>query len=318
MSTVHFLNVNPGDCSVIQHATGRCSVIDICCGYTKENRLLKAMLERERNFRRADYPTNPIDYIKRIGVSAIHRFIVTHPDMDHLDGLDALATTFDIVNFWDSGITREKPPFEGARYKEEDWDRYISLRDGTDGNTSVNAVAGNRFRYANKNEENGNDVDGLYILAPDEGLVRRAMETEDMNDASYVILYRSVGGRILFTGDAHDDTFDYVIKNYADDVRNCSVMIAPHHGRKSDREHDFLDVVNPGLTLFGYAPSDHLAYGAYSSRKLPVLTSNAMGDIVLDCENGTITVYVENPHEVQDKTKRNAQGYYLLGSITRK
>jgi len=32
-------------------------------------------------------------------------------------------------------------------------------------------------------------------------------------------------------------------------------MIAPHHGRDSDRSYDFLDTVNPQLTLFGCAPS---------------------------------------------------------------
>jgi len=144
------------------------------------------------------------------------------------------------------------------------------------------------------------------------------METGDMNDASYVILYRSAGGRILFTGDAHDDTFEYVLTHYEKDVRDCSVMIAPHHGRDSDREHDFLDVVNPGVTLFGYAPSEHLAYQAYRSRDLPILTSNQTGDMVLECADDTIKIYVENIHcDDIDIHQKNSQGYYLRGSISR-
>src|SRR5690606_30425088 len=98
---------------------------------------------------------------------------------------------------------------------------------------------------------------------------------------------------------------------------NCSVMIAPHHARHSDREHDSLDVVNPGVTLFGYAPSEHLPYGAYNSRNLPIITSNSAGDIVLEGANGTIEIYVENPHAAADLHRTNAQGYYYYASITR-
>src|SRR5690606_30242447 len=111
MSTAHFWNINPGACAVIEHNSGRCSVIDICCGYTEEDRTLKMYMERQRNFRRADYPTNPLDYIERLGERSIFRFITTHPDMDHLDGLNPLANKFPILNFWDSGVRREKPDF---------------------------------------------------------------------------------------------------------------------------------------------------------------------------------------------------------------
>lgn len=30
MSTIHFLNVNDGDCSWIKHESGRVTVIDVC------------------------------------------------------------------------------------------------------------------------------------------------------------------------------------------------------------------------------------------------------------------------------------------------
>jgi competence protein ComEC len=309
--------VNPGDCSIIQHNSGRVSVIDVCCGYTDESVLEKILRTAQGNFRHGDYPTNPIEYLKRLVVKDVWRFISTHPDMDHLDGFHALGSAFPIGNFWHSGVRRDKPPFGGTRYKEADWDYYVKVRDNQARVNSAIRQAGDLFPYANQKADEGSRIDGLYILAPDQKLVDRAMQTDDMNDASYVILYRSAGGRILFTGDAHDDTFDYVLKYYADDIKNCSVLIAPHHGRKSDREHDFLDVVKPGLTLFGYAPSEHLAYGAYRSRKLPVLTSTEAGDIVLECEEKTIRVYVENIHCEVDVQRKNSQGYYYHGEISR-
>lgn len=34
---IHFLNVLNGDCTIIEHETGRVSVIDICNGNVKDN-----------------------------------------------------------------------------------------------------------------------------------------------------------------------------------------------------------------------------------------------------------------------------------------
>ena len=58
------------------------------------------------------------------------RFILTHPDMDHLDGFDELMNTYGILNFWDSGVRKDKGDFRQCpNYKEADWDRYVRVRD---------------------------------------------------------------------------------------------------------------------------------------------------------------------------------------------
>src|SRR5205807_6583268 len=102
---------------------------------------------------------------------------------------------------------------------------------------------------------------------------------------SYVILYKTDNHRILFGGDSHDDTWERILANHKDDVSDVDVLVAPHHGRSSDRSYEFLDVVNPALTLFGNAPSEHLAYGAFSSRDLPIITNNQAGCVLLDTES---------------------------------
>ena len=42
------------------------------------------------NHQQKNYPVNPIQYLKDFGVSTIFRFILTHPDMDHMDGMKSL------------------------------------------------------------------------------------------------------------------------------------------------------------------------------------------------------------------------------------
>ena len=89
-------------------------------------------------------------------------------------------------------------------------------------------------------------------------MVADANEAGDWNDSSYVILYRSCGKRILFASDSHDSTWEYILDNWKSSVKNVDVLIAPHHGRDSGRDYEFLKVVKPRVTLFGNAPSEHL------------------------------------------------------------
>src|SRR5438045_2107068 len=101
MAVIHFLNVLEGDCNIIQHDSGRLSVIDVSNAYneedTPEEKVVKAsqarkqMLERtnvpsdKKDYGQKKIPDNPVDYIKNnIKTSDIFRFIITHPDMDHL------------------------------------------------------------------------------------------------------------------------------------------------------------------------------------------------------------------------------------------
>ena len=323
MARVHFLNVKEGDCTIIQHVSGRATMVDICCGnYIEEPRRGLAIDETavsiRGNFRMCEHPTNPVQYARQIGIERFWRFVLTHPDMDHMDGLDTLFREIGFDNFWETGVRREEPDFsERGCYRREDWDRYTRLCNGV-GVTTLHNLAGSRFRFANKLEDGSGGGDGLYILAPDSSLVTEASRSDDVNDGSYVLLYRSAGGRVLIPGDAHDATWEYVLNNYEDDVMDCSVMIAPHHGRDSDRAFDFLNRVRPKLTLFGCAPCQHLGYSAWSNRGLQVVTSNQAGNIVLDVNNGSIDVYVENGrfanafHGPHFFVRRSSSGYQLM------
>ncbi len=70
------------------------------------------------------------------------------------------------------------------------------------------------------------------------------------------------------------------------------VLIAPHHGRDSGRSYEFLDVVRPKLTLFGNAPSEHLAYDEWNRRDLLFITNNQAGTVVLDITVDALSVFV--------------------------
>jgi competence protein ComEC len=333
MPRIHFLNVGRGDCHIIEHGSNRVTMIDIC-GANADEEQMKASATMRDLFESlepttqpsVDYgmrhrSTNPIAYMKSNGLAAPFRFILSHPDCDHLDGFNALWDEFRPSNFWDNGLRKTKPDFGEGPYLEADWDAYEAVRDRKRGGvTIVTPIAGAKFSFANQGDPE-NRGDCLEIVAPDANLVETANESEDHNDGSYVIVYRSAGGKVIFPGDAHDGTWEYVLKNHSALGANCAVLIAPHHGRDSDRSHDFLDTLKPKLTLFGYADSEHLSYDAYNQRGLLHITNNQAGNVVMDANSNGIDVFVENRKFAETfnafDAARTCCGSYFIGTISK-
>ncbi|AEI52158.1 ComEC/Rec2 family competence protein [Runella slithyformis] len=322
MPRIHFLNVLEGDCNIIQHDSGRVTVMDVSNAYdsydTPEEKAVKASQQRKEmlnrtnvpsgktDYRQKQIPDNPIEYLKNnLNVSNIFRFIVTHPDMDHLDGIKDLYSAFSIQNMWDTDNDKyidTNNYFAG--YNKEDWKFYTQLRTGKIPNTqrcTFYAGDSNSF-YAE---------DSIKILSPTPALVVNANRTKDYNDASYVLLFTSPkkgGGvwKFLFAGDSHDDSWNYILNNYRQDVSNVDVLFAPHHGRDSSRDYSFLKVLKPRLTLFGNADSKHLAYNCYPGPPTGIrITNNQAGYVILDVNESRLIVYVKHYDFARDfRSKR--------------
>jgi competence protein ComEC len=305
MSVIHFLNVGSGDCNIIQHNSGHVSVIDVSYAESLIKVAKSYNLSEEKiiekaisgNFNRKDNPENPILYLKKFKIDTIFRYIQTHPDMDHMDGIKDLFNSFSVINFWDTNNNEVKDFADNkTRFKEEDWKFYKNLRDKKpqDDPKRLTLYSDSIGKYFNVNEDGTSGGDGLSVLSPTEELVRNANESKDFNDCSYVILYRCGNKKILFCGDSHDNTWEHILKNHSNSVKNIDILFAPHHGRKSDRDYDFLDILKPKMTLFGIANSKHLAYNAWNNRNLEHITNNQAGNIVLEVLSDRIHIHVEN------------------------
>ncbi|MBB5397187.1 MBL fold metallo-hydrolase [Mucilaginibacter sp. AK015] len=320
MSIIHFLNVLEGDCNIIQHDSDRVTVIDMSNAYdqddTPEEAAVKASQKRaemkartgvppnKTNYRQKEHPDNPIDYLTKINVDTIFRFIITHPDMDHLDGIKDLYKNFAVLNTWDTDNTKfiDVNNFF-AGYNKDDWKFYTDIRDGR-------YTGGKRLTNYDYSDHEYWPSDYLKILCPTEGLVQQANENESYHDLSYVLLYtppKRGGGiwKILFAGDSEDRSWDYILEQYADAVTDIDILFAPHHGRDSGRDFGFIDILNPKITLFGNASSAHLAYTKYPEIRI---TNNQAGYVILDISESRIEILVKNQEFARDfrlNPKRN-------------
>jgi len=338
MAIIHFLNVLEGDCNIIQHDSGRTTVIDISNGYNdydtaeeiavKNSQRRKEMYERtqvpsnKKDYKQKKNPDNPIFYLKQKGVKDIFRFIVTHPDMDHLDGIKDFFEEFNIINFWDTDNKKEiSGKANSGGYNMEDWKFYKSLRDGK-------ITPSKRLTYFSGNSNLYYNQDYIEILSPTHTILNTCNEKDNWNDSSYVILYtppKANGGhwKILFAGDSEDLTWEHIIKNHSDKIKNTDILFAPHHGRDSSRNCDFLVTLKPKVTLFGNASSKHLAYTKYPETRI---TSNQAGYVILDITPDHIEIFVKNYEFAKDfrlnpkrdwsiPTYNTVHQAYLLGQL---
>ena len=134
--TFHFLNVKDGDCSIIEHGSGHVSVIDVCNAETVTTQMsasefayLEARAKVSGNFQQKTSPVNPVEYLNKFKVDSVFRFVLTHPDMDHMDGIKDFFECFSPPNFYDIANKKEMEFPEGSPYNEEDWEFYKKLRD---------------------------------------------------------------------------------------------------------------------------------------------------------------------------------------------
>lgn len=308
MALVHFLNVGEGDCSIIQHDTGNITVIDVCNAQNLSERtalsplsglLGMGTLGGLGSYSQKNAYINPIQYMNSFGYNKIFRFILTHPDMDHMDGLLDFCQAFQPTNFWDieNNKSMTKIDLAKSRFNEKDWDFYRTIRLRKTAPTVLKYYAGTENKYFNQ-DDYGRYGDGLYILAPFVDMIDAAnkLKDNDYNDCSYVLMLVSHGRKMIFAGDSHDKTWERILDEnfiYRQYIEDIDILIAPHHGRKSDRDFNFLNTLKPKLTLFGIAPSEHLAYNAWNQRGLQKITSNEAGNVLMNISKERIDIYVE-------------------------
>jgi len=316
MLRVHILNVGHGDCIVVEPPSGRLTVIDINRSGEMDSTSLAEVLNslnpadallNQLLFQsgRLSYSaliakngydiklTDPIAYIHGLNVLStnpkrIFRFISTHPHMDHLSGFTCLNGEVGIDNAWilPNSYTQDQTKLNDSQ--KQDWSLYKSFRDDTQNLIRV------IWPYAGDAGDFWTD-DGITILAPTQELLRNADTSNDANAMSYVVLIKHGASKVVLGGDAEKATWDYIVGNWPETIRNCQLLKASHHGRDSGYHQQAVKLMNPTYTAVsvGKKPGTDASnkYGQYSTN---VVSTRWHGTMVFELnEYGNITFLPE-------------------------
>lgn len=197
---VHFIDVGQGDATLIDY--GQMEIL-IDGGDNKAGNTVVSYL--------SSYVDGPLDYL-----------IATHPDADHVGGLDDVLAAFQVNEIIDSGYpatTKTYQKYWAAAQAEPD---------------SILTF----------------DEDRVISLGPD--TVLSVIETGDAwttpNDSSVVCQLICGNVTVLFTGDMSQTVEQASLSLFGD----VDVLKVGHHGSASSTCKEFLQVVNPEYAVVSY------------------------------------------------------------------
>ena len=291
MSTIKSFSVEGGDTFYIKHGSSNFTVID--CN-------LKEIVD---------------EIIRESSGKDIFRFISTHPDEDHIHGLEYLDDAKGISNFYCVKNHAAKADSTAS------FSRYCELRDSS---KAFYLKKGCLRCWMNKDdEEKCYGSAGINVLWPDvnNASFRRAMKSAadglSPNDISPILTYSLNGGvKAIWMGDLETD--------FMEEIEDCvnlppvDILFAPHHGRFSGKPpKSWMKEMSPSLVVVGEAGSDNLDYYQGYTH----ICQNTAGDIVFECGTGRVDVYADEPYEVvgfDDRAMPSAHGLSYWGSIETK
>lgn len=285
MSTVKSFSVGNGDMFYIKHNSSNFTVIDCCLDDDCADEIINE-IKHESNGKE------------------ICRFISTHPDEDHIRGLETLDEKWKILNFYCVKNEADKDD------RSDSFEKYCKLRDS---NKAFYLHKGCARRWMNLSGD-GRGHAGINILWPVtsneeyQAALEAVADGESPNNISPIIRYSiKDSGTFMWMGDLETEFMDSISDKL--DLPQTNVLFAPHHGRDSGKvPSDLLKNISPDIIVIGEAPSEHLNY--YSGYF--TITQNSAKDITFECEDNYILVYCSNENyarELGDKAKEKGGKY---------
>jgi len=270
MLKMHFLNVGHGDCCIIEFPDS-IAMVDINQSKNLDDDSYKEIIDimdevhPEKKIKEktkqckdiecikkvlldADYddtPQDPIKYIEKKNLKSIFRFISTHPHMDHYKGFGTLNETASISNLWivKNNFGPNKSTKKSSR--KSDWNSYKEFRDSKSITTKETKTSKNNvLRPMEKSSDDFYYSDAIKVLSPTPELLKLAEESKNANIMSYVLLIQYGPHKIVLGGDAEEENWQYIYKNYPDIIKDVTVLKAPHHGRENGWEDEVMPYMN--------------------------------------------------------------------------
>ncbi|MBD7971264.1 MBL fold metallo-hydrolase [Paenibacillus sp. Sa2BVA9] len=242
--TVHYIDVGQGASQLIQTPGGKTMLID--GGNNDDEQRM-------------------VSYLKKQGVSRVDVLIGTHPDADHVGGLDAVVDAFDIGKIYMPKVSSNTKTFESL---------LTSIQNK--GLKVTTAKAGVTI-----------DLDDQL----DVKMVAPVKSYDDKNEMSAVVKLAFSKNSFLFTGDAESGSESDMINSGVN--LKSDVLLVGHHGSNSSTSQAFLNAVNPtyaviqvGDNSYGH-PVDNILKRLHN-KNVKIYRNDLQGTIVFTSNGTTI------------------------------
>jgi competence protein ComEC len=225
--TLTFIDVGHGDSILLEFPKGKKMLID--GGGLYEDRF--------------DIGKNVIaPFLWKKKIRRIDFLVLTHPDPDHLKGLNFVASHFSIGQFWDNGFRTESESFQQL---EETLLKKKIERFSLNENSSSQVIHGVKISFLNPP---GKDLRNVSLPPP-----------SSFNNSSLVMMIQFNNIRALLTGDIEKE-MEYRMLREGYPLK-ADILKIPHHGSLSSSTLSFVQSVNPTYAI--------LSVGERNIGKLP-------------------------------------------------
>jgi competence protein ComEC len=227
-----------------------------------------------------------VPLLKKRGVQQIDALILTHQDLDHSGGLQAVIEQIPVKNFYFNGTY--KPNTSNQKLFQTALDRRIPL---------IIATAGQSVVIDDKTT-----IHFLYPRNTSESITIQKKQ----NNLSVAHLLEISGTRWLFTGDmelpSEQDLIALLSKNKEQkvtDLGQIDFLKVAHHGSKSSTSEAWLDYFKPSYALISAGVAN--TYGHPAQEVIGRLTNNGVKIFRTD-QRGEIQIQI-NEGEIAIRTK---------------
>ena len=247
--TATFIDVGQGDSTLVELPDGKVMLVDAG---------------------EASASQNVLDALDAADVKGIDYLVATHPHADHIGGMEAVLSAYEVGEVWMPGAPDTTETYEGFLDAVK-----------AEGCPVEEAVAGESI----VEDEAGYSVD---LLAPAEG-----EDSEDMNRWSAVVRVTYGDTSLLVTGDA--DAAQVVDANPG----HVDVLKASHHGSETGTTADVLAETTPEYVVMSYAEGnsyghpDQSVLDAVTAAGATAYSTAANGDVTCTFDGEDVTVETE-------------------------
>ncbi|MFR5266141.1 ComEC/Rec2 family competence protein [Clostridium sp.] len=234
-----------------------------------------------------------VSYLNKQGIKTLDYIIATHPDADHIGALDAVIKNIDVKNLLVANGSKDT-----KTYKD-----FINAAADKKLSPSI-PIDGKKFELGNNS----------YMM------LFNSNGGSDANEQSLVTLYVNGNDKLLFMGDAGEET-EHEILNKLEDV---DLVKIGHHGSRTSTSTELLNKVNPEFAVITVGKEN--SYGhphietmeKLKSKNLKLHRTDQCGTIVFTSTGNGLKTKCKEANYESGKKKNSKEIKKQESSITSK